>query len=310
MNRLAIVIPAYKSQFLEKTLAALVSQTSKEFNLYIGNDAGDKAIDDMVTAYQPSLRITYKRFTDNLGSTSLVQQWNRCLAMTEREEWLWVLPDDDVPDINGVAAFYQRLHDKNADVFRFGVRYVNEQDQVMKLADVLPAEQPSFEALMEKLSFKRSSSLAEYIFRRQAFEQAGGFLELPLAWGTDDLLWFRLGFAKGIAGINDARVNIRMSAYNISNDYQLHASAKVRANFLFMEAVVQSEEFKRISEMDQSRFRQAALNHILLNLQDFKMRLPAPKLFRYGLRGSRIWGGGMAKNIRRFYLNNQRIKAR
>lgn len=310
MNRLAIVIPAYKSQFLEKTLAALAAQTSGKFNLYIGSDAGDKAIDGIVTAYQPSLRITYKRFTDNLGSTSLVQQWNRCLAMTEREEWLWVLPDDDVPDINGVAAFYQRLHDKNADVFRFSVRYVNEQDQVMKVAGALPAEQPSFEALMEKLSFKRSSSLAEYIFRRQAFEQAGGFFELPLAWGTDDLLWFRLGFEKGIAGINDARVNIRMSAYNISNDYQRHAFDKVRANFLFMKVIVQSEEFNKLSEMDQSRFKQTALNHILLNLRDFKMRLPAPKLFQYGLWGSRIWGGGIAKNIRRFYLNNQRIRAR
>lgn len=310
LNRLAIVIPAYKGRFLEKTLSSLKEQTVKNFNLYIGNDAGDEEIDEIISAYKNDLNIIYKKFQQNLGRTSLVQQWNRCLGLLENEEWLWLLPDDDYPDKNCVGEFYKNVNEKDFDVFRFQVRNIDEQENILKENSLLPEVQPSFEALVEKLSFIRNSSVAEYIFKKSAFKRIAGFREIPMAWGADDLLWFRLGYNKGIAAINNSCVNIRTSAYNISGDYTKDTAKKIEANFLFFSLLKNSEEFQSIDlqTKDQLQFNKVAMNHIMLNLRDFKMKVPVKHLMRYAKFGNRIWGGGVLKNMRRFFLNNQRIK--
>jgi hypothetical protein len=309
-NNLAIIIPAYKAVFLEKTLSAIESQTDKRFNLYIGNDAGDAEIETIVECFKDKFPINYVRFKDNLGSASLAQQWDRCLKMTGDEQWWWIMPDDDYPDPNCVSVFYENLGKSSFDVFRFNVQYVNEREEVFKVNENLPPVQSSFDSLVEKLSFKRSGSVAEYIFSKNKFIEIGGFGDIPLAWGTDDLLWFQIGFDKGIHGTNEAKVSLRHSEFNISANYTTTAAAKINANFIFFGKLLESKEYRQINNevKSNSNFKKVAVNLVLMSLTGFQMQLSFFQMIMYSIRGNKIWGGGVLKNMRRFYLNKERIK--
>lgn len=308
MSTLAIVIPAYKSIYFKRTLQSLNLQTCKDFTVYVGNDSGDIEIESIVESFKDQLDIHYTYFDNNIGSRSLVKQWERCLALTRNEEWIWILPDDDYADFNCVELFYLNLHKFDFDIFRFNVKFVNAVEKIFKQNPSLETFQNSYDSLLEKLSFKRGSTVAEFIFRKATFKQFG-FVDIPMAWGSDDLIWFLMGIPKGITGTNEAYVYLRQSEFNISNNYNSLASKKINANFIFFEYLFKESFFIEIisSKGEKDKFNRIALNFIMYNLQDFSLKLGLFKILKFAIKGNRIWGGGILKNIRRFYLNNKRI---
>ena len=68
-KKIAIIIPAYKSRFLQQTLASIAAQTDKAFTVYIGDDASPHDLKNIVCLYQDKLDIVYHRFEDELGRT-------------------------------------------------------------------------------------------------------------------------------------------------------------------------------------------------------------------------------------------------
>ena len=102
-NNLAIVIPAYKSTFLAAALDSIAAQTCKDFILYIGDDCSPNNLGEIVDGYRDKINLVYKRFDTNLGGKDLVAQWERCIDMTQGEDWLWLFSDDDVMEKNCVT---------------------------------------------------------------------------------------------------------------------------------------------------------------------------------------------------------------
>ena len=106
---LTIVIPYYKISFFETTLKSLSSQTNKNFKVVIGDDASPNNPLQLLEKYKDDFDFIYKRFDSNLGSMSLVNQWNRCLEINTLSQWTMILGDDDVLDPNVVQAFYDTI---------------------------------------------------------------------------------------------------------------------------------------------------------------------------------------------------------
>lgn len=234
---LAIVIPAYKGAFLRETLEALARQTCKAFHVYIGNDAGSNSIESIVAEFNDRLSIHYVYFPDNLGSTSLVKQWNRCLALTQQEPWIWLLPDDDVPDDTCVERFMHTLdRDKQAVacVYRFNTRVIDQSGIVCELNVVHPVHELPGAFLLARLRGDRYSTVCEYIFNRTQFIQQGGFVEFPAAWFSDDATWIQLSAGHIICTIDGALVSIRQSDLNISNQRGNYGWEKALATFRYV----------------------------------------------------------------------------
>jgi glycosyltransferase involved in cell wall biosynthesis len=85
---LAIVIPAWRSQFLGATLDSLRAQTDRRFRVYIGDDASPDDIAAVVARHGAELELVYHRFGENLGRRNLVAHWHRCVGLTRGEPWL------------------------------------------------------------------------------------------------------------------------------------------------------------------------------------------------------------------------------
>jgi hypothetical protein len=235
--KLAVVIPAYKADFLAKALACLVRQTDQRFNIYVCDDTSPADIQGIARASLGTRPYIYKRFEKNLGGVSLPKHWDRCVAETA-EPWIWLFSDDDLMDDNCVAAFHKFLatEAESADMVRFDGWMVDEHDKITEPLACDPDQETWLEFAYGYLVNWRRSYMQRFIFRRSAYDRAGGFLELPMCWATDDAAVIAFGQHKPIRRIPGARVCWRKSGQNITPDHSLkNRSAKFRAICLFLQ---------------------------------------------------------------------------
>ena len=215
-NNLAIVIPAYKSTFLPAVLDSIAAQTCKDFTLYVGDDCSPNNIGEIVDKYRDKINIVYKRFESNLGGRDLVAQWERCIDMTQEEEWIWLFSDDDVMERNCVEEFYKAVDEKSM-YYHFNVRQIDTVGKVIREMPKYPKRISAKEFLDMKTEGRLSSFVVEFIFNKDFFLSAGRFVNFDLAWGSDYITILKLaGKNDGIVTIPKAMVNWRSSDENIS----------------------------------------------------------------------------------------------
>ena len=217
---LAIVIPYYKITFFEKVLKSLGNQTDKRFNVYIGNDASPENPEELLEKYKGKFDFVYHKFNNNLGSISLVRQWDRCIELMNDEKWLMILGDDDELSEGTVAAFYQNLDaiDRNkSNVVRFSTQIVdNIRGRVSKVFTHPKLEKAS-DSYYRKFSRESRSSLSEHIFRTKIYKKYK-FKNYPLAWFSDDYAWLEFAEIFPIYSINEALVFINVSTESLTGN--------------------------------------------------------------------------------------------
>ncbi len=216
---LAIVIPYYKLTFFEAALLSLHNQTNKNFKVYIGNDASPENPDYILQQFDKSLQIVYKKFDTNLGSVSLTQQWHRCIAMVQDEEWILILGDDDVLGLNCVAAFYENLQESqttNSSVIRFASQVIDENEKAISAIIQHPKIEKVTDFLMRKFKGGTRSTLSEYVFKTEIVKKIK-FKDLPLAWYSDLLAVMEFAHWGNIFTINEAVFYFRLSGINITS---------------------------------------------------------------------------------------------
>ena len=219
-NKLAIVIPYYKIEFFKETLESLNAQTDKNFNLYIGNDKSPDDPVELIRKYQ-NIITKYIRFDTNLGGKHLAKQWERCIdALTESEEWVMLLCDDDTISENYVEKFYENLPfaESNAiSLIKYRCKVIDEQNNILKESIVYPKIQKStdfFDNLFYNIGF---SSLSENIFRKEKYQKYG-FQDVELAYGSDAIAVLEFSEFQNILFVNDAFMYFRDSEFNISSN--------------------------------------------------------------------------------------------
>lgn len=215
---LSIIIPYYKLTFFEATVQSLANQTDKRFKVYIGDDASPEDPTKLIDKYKGTFDFVYHKFEDNLGSISLTKQWERCIALSNDEEWIMILGDDDVLGKNVVEAFYANL----LEIEKEEIRIVRFRTSVILNDSKIPIYQtvnPKFEAISDfyyrKFKGLTRSSLSEYIFKSEIYKK-NKFKQYPLGWHSDDRAWLDFSENKPIYSISDAEIEIRISEQSIS----------------------------------------------------------------------------------------------
>lgn len=229
-NQLAIVIPAYKMEFLDETLNGIANQSCKEFKVYIGDDNSPFDLKTIVDKYTDCIDITYHKFVDNIGRNNLVGHWDRCLNLVQSEKWVWLFSDDDLMDSNCVELFYESLEiNNNTKLFHFNVKTIDLKGTIipsfLKFKDFPLYVDESF-FFSSKLKGKVQSYVVEYIFDFRFFKEKGGFENFDLAWCADDATWIKMIGGANLRTIEKAYVYWRYSGRNISSisgdfDFQL-----------------------------------------------------------------------------------------
>lgn len=246
---IAIIIPYYKSESFENLLKSLIAQTNKNFNVYIGDDASPEDPTSIIEAYKNKLHLTYVRFDKNLGSTSLVKQWERCIALKQDEPWMTILGDDDYYEPTVIATFYKHLQqfENKSNVVRFATKTRFVEDNKLTVSFKHPLWETAPISYYRKFKGKTRSSLSEYFFKSNVCLKYG-FTDYPLAWYSDDKAWFDFSENKPIYSINDASVVISVSNQSITGMTN-NKMEKFKAQKAFYKSLVSNYNYKLSRDM-------------------------------------------------------------
>ena len=221
MDKLAIVIPAYKKKFFDQTLESFARQTCKNFTIYIGDDASAENIDELVEKYIPQIPIVYRKFELNLGGTDLVAQWERCIDLVKDEQWIWLFSDDDVASPDCVEGFFETIKLYDGEKVTNKVFRINMSITDKDLNPIYKYKTPdtfSVEYFLENYFIHHTftNRAIEFIFSRSLYNQIDKIVNFPLAWGSDLATFLKLGQQDGFVTIIKGEVFWRSSGYNIS----------------------------------------------------------------------------------------------
>jgi len=248
---LAIIIPYYKLTFFEDTLQSLANQSDKRFAIYIGDDASPESPLELLEKYQGKFEFKYHRFEENLGGISLVQQWERCIAMAIDEEWLMILGDDDSLSPNCIKEFYDSLSEiqaENCNVVRFATVIKDEVNKKISALYTHPRLEKAADFFYRRFTNKTRSSLSEYIFKKTVYQKIG-FYNYNLAWYSDDRAWLEFSEFKYIYSINSSYVSFRLSDENISRgNYKIKEKQEVTLQFFKFIVTEHLNQFKRYQQ--------------------------------------------------------------
>jgi glycosyltransferase involved in cell wall biosynthesis len=238
MHVLAIVIPAYKPDFLRRALDSIAAQTDRRLRVYVGDDAGPPEIARICSTFAASgVDMVYQRFDENLGRRSLSAHWNRCVALST-EPWVWLFSDDDVMGPDCVAAIHEELaRGRRGDVLRFDTEVIDRRGETLIVNPPHPVSESGADFIYARLRGERNSYVVEYVFRREAFDRVGGFPDFPLAWCADDVAWYSFSGSAGIRTLARGRVRWRASGINITDAKRKNRREKLEAGALYLRFV-------------------------------------------------------------------------
>jgi hypothetical protein len=214
---LAIVIPYFKLTFFEETLQSLAAQTDKRFTVYIGDDSSPENPTMLLDKFKNEFEFVYHCFENNIGGTNLVKQWERCIAMTNNEQWIMILGDDDYLTDNVIEQFYAHysIFNTKSNLVRYASITIVQKQNFKGNISFNPDWETATDAYYRKLQKLTRSSLSEYVFLKASFERHH-FYNYPLAWNSDDRAWLDFSEDKPIYSINDSVVCVRLSDLNIT----------------------------------------------------------------------------------------------
>ena len=211
----SFVLPAYKATYLKQAIDSILSQTYKEYELIIVNDASPEDIDAIIDSYNDD-RIRYYVNSENIGGKDLVAQWNHSISYASGE-YLILASDDDIysstflEDMDLLVEKYP-----NVGVFRPRVQEIDKDGKIISTEGDLQEymSQILFTELWVQGLVKRY--VPEYIFKRKNLEEIGGFIKFPLAWFSDDATVIELA-KDGIVLCEKVLFSFRNSGLNISS---------------------------------------------------------------------------------------------
>jgi len=216
MVKFSICIPAFKSSFLEECISSILAQTVGDFELIILNDCSPQPVDEVVRKFTDP-RIRYFTNEKNVGAYHLVDNWNKCLSLAIGEFFL-IMGDDDLLHPDYLREFSDLIENfPGLNVYHCRSKIINDAGETVRLTPALPAFEHVFDSIWQRLEQLRSNYISDYVYRTNSLRVQGGFFDLPLAWGSDDITAFIASRDLGIAHTNRPVFEYRSNVQSITS---------------------------------------------------------------------------------------------
>lgn len=259
----SILLPAFKGRFLKECLQSVLCQNYKDFELVIVDDASPEDLASIVREFDDP-RIRYYRNEVGCGAEHLVDNWNICLGYA-RGEFVLNMGDDDLLEPDCLLLFDRLIASyPDKDVYHIRTSFIDDEGVPFRLLEERPAEENVYEMIVARWK-GRHQMIGDYLYRREPLLTAGGYFDLPYAWGSDDITAFRAAQMNGIANSNTPGFRFRRSRYSISGSVtniegKLRATEQSRAWYHMLLSVPspsKEEERERLSAcaLEKRHFR-------------------------------------------------------
>lgn len=203
-------------------MESIAAQTCKDFVLYIGDDASPENPQDIIEEYKDKINIVYHRFEENLGGKDLVAQWERCVALTKGEDWIWLFSDDDTMGGSCVEEFLSVLKDySDARIMRYKKNFCNITEGTSFSSTYKKGFSCFSDFVLDGLDLTENHvTMPEFLFHRSLYKKYG-IINVPLAWGSDKITYLQYVFDSGFIYNLSSIVFYRYSNRNLSASQEL-----------------------------------------------------------------------------------------
>lgn len=213
--KFTIAVPAYKALYLQECIESILSQTYKDFELVIVNDASPNDLTSIVKSYTDK-RIRYYINEKNCGSLNVVDNWNICLSYAKGDYIICMGDDDKMLPI--CLEKYIELIDKypGLGVYHAWTQIIDKNSEVISIQEARPEYEGVCCLMWERLERQRQQFIGDFCFDTNLLRKDNGFYKLPLAWGSDDISVFRAAMKNGIANTQIPTFQYRVNLQTIS----------------------------------------------------------------------------------------------
>lgn len=222
MTKFSICIPAYKTRYLKACIDSILKQSIEDFELIILNDCSPEPVEVIVKQFNDQ-RISYYSNEKNVGALHLVDNWNKCLSLA-RGNYIVIMGDDDLLEPDYLSEFAQLINlFPDLNVYHCRSKIINDEGETVMLTPSCPLFESVYDSIWHRLAQYRSNYISDFMYRTEALQQQGGFYNLPLAWGSDDITAFIAAHRRGIAHSSKPVFNYRSNNLSITstgNDLQ------------------------------------------------------------------------------------------
>lgn len=211
----SVVVPCYKPQYLRECIASILGQTYTNLELILVNDGSPyPEVDEIIKSF-PDPRIHYFRRKKGFGAERLVDNWNDCLTHVTGD-YVINMGDDDklMPDcLERYTALISKYPD--LDLYHTRAYYINEQSNITDIQPPAP-EWESVWSLIWYVTNGRITMLGDFLYRVSTLRANGGWYNLPLAWGSDNMSAFIAAKSHGVANTYEPGFCFRRNSQHIS----------------------------------------------------------------------------------------------
>lgn len=210
------LLPAYKAKYLEQTLSSIKCQAYEGFKCIVSDDCSPENIKGIFEKVcGDDARFEYRRNVKNIGGSNLVTHWNLLVNMCDTE-YLIMAGDDDLymPEFLLKVDELRRKH-PCVGVIRARPQYIDGDGEVTDQDSVMPEYMSALSFLFYRYANFFVSGLSNYVFRRSDLLKLNGFVDLPMAWGSDEATVIGCTL-NGICSTSDVLESTRVSGINLS----------------------------------------------------------------------------------------------
>ena len=296
--KFSITIPAFKAKFLKECIDSVLSQTYKNFEVIIVNDASPEDLTSIVNQYDDS-RIRYFINEKNCGAINVVDNWNKCLEYSAGD-FIICMGDDDKLMPNCLEEYAQMIEKyPNIDAFHGRVIRIDDDSNVIDILEDR-AEIESVYSLMRHRFKSRQQYIGDFCYRTSKLKDLGGFYKLPMAWTSDDITAYMMTGTKGIANTNVATFMYRINAYTISRT----GNCKIKIESLnqaglWLDSFLQQQTPKTLEEKTELNL----LPNLMMKWLDAEKCSLIADSYKSNLYSIFFW----LKSKRKYGLNNKHI---
>lgn len=224
----SIIIPAYKRHFLADAIESVISQTFIDWELIIVDDCSPEQLEEVVAPYLTDNRIRYKRNEHNYGAKRLAENWNNCLTYC-RGQYVICMGDDDMLTPNSLEEYTHMIQKfPSTNVIHGQTEIIDENGEVTELMEPRFEHESALQLIYYRwVGSGRQQFIGDFCYKKDSLLKSGGFFNLPLAWGSDDITAVIAATDNGIANTQKICFLYRKNRYSISSDRNNKLKAEV-----------------------------------------------------------------------------------
>lgn len=208
----SFILPAFKGKYLRDAIDSIVAQSYSNWELVVVDDCSPDDLRAIVDSFDDN-RIRYYRNEKNIGGLNLVEQWNNSIKYATGD-FIILASDDDLYEPDYLCEIDRAINlYPSSVVFRPRIRQIHENGHIIKEEDweFDNTKHISCVEFIEHFSKEKIlSGIPQYAFNRSALLSEGGFVDLPLAWFSDDATIIKMSLLKGIVLINRTLFSFRV----------------------------------------------------------------------------------------------------